>query len=57
MRRLRAHSPSMDGTIFSVARASGTYTARRPRFTIWNGNERSWPMTSSTRRYASGRTA
>jgi hypothetical protein len=24
MRRLRVHSPSIDGTIFSVARASGT---------------------------------
>ena len=32
-------------------------TARQPRLTMLNGNERSWPMTSSTSRYASGRTA
>jgi hypothetical protein len=47
IRRLRAHSPSMVGTIRSVARASGTYTARRPRFTIRNGNARSCPIGGS----------
>ena len=47
MRRLRAHSPSMLGTIFSVARAAGWYTARRPSLTIRNGSDRSWPMIGS----------
>ena len=41
MRRLRSHSPSIDGTIFSVARAAGASTARQPRLTIVNGNDRS----------------
>ena len=48
IRRLRANSPSSEGTIFSLARAAGTYTARRPRLTMLKGSERSWPMIGST---------
>ena len=49
IRRLRANSPSIVGTIFSLARAPGSYTARQPRLTSVNGSVRSWPMTGSTR--------
>ena len=48
IRRLRSNSPSIVGTIFSHARASGAYTARQPRLTMLNGNDRSWPMIAST---------
>ena len=41
MRRLRANSPLSEGTIFSLARAAGTYTARSPRLTMLNGSDRS----------------
>ncbi len=37
-----------DGTIFSVARAAGSYRAFQPRLTMLNGNDRSWPMRGST---------
>src|SRR3954469_9321103 len=44
IRRLRAHSPSTVGTIFSTARPPGTYTARRPCLTMWNGHAGSCPV-------------
>jgi hypothetical protein len=50
IRRLRRNSPSIDGTIFSSARAAGSYTALHPRLTMLNGNDRSWPMRGSTTR-------
>ena len=48
IRRLRRNSPSIEGTIFSLARAPGAYTARQPRLTMLNGKDRSWPMIGST---------
>jgi hypothetical protein len=48
IRRLRAISPSTDGTMGSVARAAGASTQRQPALTSVNGSLRSCPMTGST---------